>query len=100
MVLWQFDVCHVPDRSLVVLLQSDVIEVSKARVVAPLIRSDRIDSTMRGLNPEVWVSEAAYRIALQGLSAVRIGQLGGPVTNLASSRDEIIRGLGLLFTGA
>jgi CcdB protein len=97
--LQQFDVCQLPDDSLAIVLQSDMIAPSKARIVAPLIRSDRLDPIIRDLNPAVWVSEAEYRIALQGLSALRLGQLRGPVCSLSSAREAIIRGLDLLFTG-
>ena len=83
---------------LLVILQHDHLEDLPTRIVAPLLPS-RNQRPLKGLNPGIFIEDTAYHIAADLLGTATRAELGSFVTSVASQRDEIIRALGLLFTG-
>jgi toxin CcdB len=95
----QFDVYHLTDQSLVVLLQNDIVDVFRTRLVAPLIPTKKAGRLIRGLNPVIQIEQKDYVLMPQLLAAVPITELGRFIATIAHQRDDIIRALDLLFTG-
>jgi toxin CcdB len=98
-MLRQFDCIRLPNGTLVVVLQDDLVSSLLGRVVAPLVSEKEIGPATRGLNPTIEIDDKRYRLKTELLGAVPLSQLSGPVTNVAQHRDVIIRALDLLFTG-
>jgi toxin CcdB len=95
----QFDLCRLPNRTLVVLLQDDLAEWTATRVAAPVIPATRARTMPRILCPVVDFGEEPHAIPVPSLSSVMTVSLSPPLYSLARYRDDIIRALDLLFTG-
>lgn len=95
----QFDIFLTRNRALVLILQSDAVERSRTRIVAPLVRSADLADYIRGVNPVIWFGETEYRVAVQGLAAISTASLGSKVGEAQHLRDDIARAIDLLFTG-
>lgn len=66
---------------------------------SPPLLPSRDQSPLKGLNPGIFIEDAAYHIAADLLGTATRAELGSFVTSIAHQRDEIIRALDLLFTG-
>lgn len=95
----QFDVYRLSDKTLVVILQSDIVNAFKSRLVAPLVPAQKAGRVLRGLNPMIEVSQQNYVLMPQLAGAIAVSELVTHIGSLAYKRDEIIRALDLLFTG-
>lgn len=95
----QFDVCRLSDQTLVVLLQSDIIDILRTRLVAPLVPIKKAGRVIKGLNPQVEVAEQIYVLMPQLSASLPATELTVHVGSTAYMRDDIIRSLDLLFTG-
>jgi toxin CcdB len=95
----QFDVYRLADQTLVVLLQNDIVDVFRTRLVAPLVSVKKAGRVIRGLNPVIQIGQQDFVLMPQLLAAVPITELGKHVGSVTHLRDEIIRALDLLFTG-
>ncbi|MFN0115147.1 MAG: CcdB family protein [Paracoccaceae bacterium] len=98
-MLRQFDCVRLPNGSLVVVLQDDIVSNLAGRVVAPLVSPDRLEPVTRGLNPVVYVDGRTWRVKVELTSAVPLKSLSPAIANVGHQRDEMIRALDLLFTG-
>ncbi len=95
----QFDVYQLSDKTLVVILQSDIVDTFRSRLVAPLVPAKKAGRVLHGLNPVVEISQQHYVLMPQLAGAVALSELITHVCSLTAIRDEIIRALDLLFTG-
>ncbi len=95
----QFDIFRLSDHSLVVVLQHDLIEGLRSRIVAPLVTAAKAGPATKGLNPAIEVSEKLYLIKPEFMSALPVSQLRTKVGDAKHIRDEIIRAVDLLVTG-
>jgi len=83
----------------VMILQSDLIETGRDRVVAPLSPSAAMPSLAGRLIPIVMVSESAYAVLVPSLTTMPATDLRQVVGNLEHDRDRIIAALDYLFLG-
>lgn len=95
----QFDVCRTASGVLVVVIQSDLIDVVQTRTVVPLIPAGAAGRPMRGLNPEIIFGDATFVLMPQLAATLSVGELGRPIGSVAHMRDTIIRAVDLLLTG-
>jgi toxin CcdB len=99
----QFDVHRIPSRrggsQYVVDLQADILDELATRLVAPLRRLKSREDLVPRLTPTVEVNGEPHFIVLSEIAAVRLKELGTPIDNLRSHRDEIIAAIDILFTG-
>jgi len=95
----QFDVFLTPGGTLVVVIQSDLLEAMQTRVVMPLLSTGEAGRRMRGLNPEVSVGEATAVLMPQLTATLTIAELGTPVGSVAYARDAIVRAVDMLLSG-
>lgn len=94
----QFDLHRLPDGTLVVDLQTDLIGLDATRIVAPL-RKEGIHAGFPGLTPAVEFEGKRWIVRLPELAAVPGPELGVRVGSLAALRDELKRGLDVLIDG-
>lgn len=95
----QYDVYRLSDETIVVILQSDIFDEFKSRLVVPLVPAKKVERVLRGLNPVLEVSQLSYVMMPQLAGAIQISEFSTHLGSVANKRDEIVRGLDLLFTG-
>jgi|AACY02.2.fsa_nt_gi CcdB protein. len=94
----QFDVCRMRNGALVVVIQSDLLDEMRTRVVVPLLPRDMLPPIGR-LTPEVIANGVAYLAAPQLMATLTLDELGAPVASAAEHRDALIRACDLLLGG-
>ena len=82
-----------------VIVQSDLLEGMRTRVVAPLLPAGRAGRTVRILNPEVEIGGAAFVLMPQLLATLTLDQLGERVGSVEHMRDAIVRAIDMLLAG-
>ena len=95
----QFDVFRTTSGALVVVLQSDLIEATRTRVVAPLLPAGAVGSPMRGMNPTLGVGEEPVVLMPQLTATLTLAELGRRVGSVAHARDSIVRAVDMLLSG-
>jgi toxin CcdB len=101
----QFDVLDNPipraRRALpfVAILQSDLAETGRDRVVAPLAPSMALPTLAGRLIPIVKVENQDYALLVPSLTALPITDLRQVIANLADDRERIMAALDYLFIG-
>ena len=99
----QFDVYRLSSRrggsQYVVDLQADILDELATRLVAPLRPLKSREDLVPRLTPVVEVQGETYFIVLSEIAAIRLKELGRPIDNLDTHRDEIIAAIDILFTG-
>jgi toxin CcdB len=95
----QFDVYRTSAGTLVVVIQSDLLDEMRTRVVAPLLPAGAAGRPMRGLNPEISFGEEAVVLMPQLLATLTIAELGVPAGSIAHMRDTVIRAVDTLLAG-
>lgn len=81
-------------------LQAEIIDDLPTRVVAPLVAAESLGPAMRILNPSVFVHGEPFVLLTHLLAAIPAMSLGRPVASAKAQRDEIVRSIDFLFTGA
>jgi toxin CcdB len=105
MTVRQFDVLANPisraRRALpfVMILQSDLIETGRDRVVAPLAPSAAMPPLAGRLIPVVTLRENAYALLVPSLTTMPAADLRQVIAHLVSDRDRIMAALDYLFLG-
>jgi toxin CcdB len=94
----QYETCRAGE-TLVVVIQSDLLEAMQTRVVAPLLPETEGLPAMRGLNPVVTVEGRAYRLMPQLMATLTLAELGPPIGSVAAARDELVRAVDMLLAG-
>jgi toxin CcdB len=95
----QHDLFRLADGTLVVILQSDLLDGLTTRVVAPLIAASRVTRTLATLNPPVRIGESDYLLMPQLAATLTLAELGTRVGSLAAMRDQITRAVDALLSG-
>jgi toxin CcdB len=105
MAMRQFDVLENPipraRRTLpfVAILQSDLAETGRDRVVAPLAPSTEMPRLAGRLIPIVKVENQDYALLVPSLTALPVADLWQVVASLAHDRERILAALDYLFIG-
>ena len=101
----QFDICKLKPRTaaakapdLVVILQSDLLSELGTRVVAPLAEEHELPP-IGNLRPVVTHRKRRYRIAIDQINVVGVGNIGETVGSASSADYEIGRALDGVFMG-
>jgi toxin CcdB len=95
----QFDVFRTTGGVLVVVVQSDLLDAMRTRVVVPLLPAGTAGRPMRGLNPEISFGDETLDLMPQLLATLTIAELGRPAGSIAHMRDTITRGVDTLLSG-
>ncbi len=83
----------------VAVLQSDVAQSGRERVVAPLAARSRIPGTAGRLTPHVRVGSVEHVLLVPSLTTIAASELLDSRGHLTAYRDAIIAALDYLFLG-
>ncbi len=83
----------------VAVLQSDLAETGRERIVAPLAPKARLTGTVGRLTPHVRVSNIDHVLLVPSMMAVAAADLREPQGQLGAHRDAIVAALDYLFLG-
>lgn len=96
----KFDVYRSDDRDTLLLdIQSDILETLNTRLVAPLIVASKGPSPAKRLNPVFMIDGGEYVMATQFMAAVPCSILRNPVDNLNNKHDVITAAIDMLTQG-
>lgn len=101
----QFDIfrtargAHVVREQWLTILQSDLLDELRTRVVAPLLPAASLPRGIGTLNPAIMIDGQDYRIAPQLMATLTTTELGSKVDTAASQRDLIVRAVDALLSG-
>jgi toxin CcdB len=83
----------------VTVLQSDLADIARERIVAPLVPRTKLTGTVGRLTPHVNVSDVAHVLVVPAMAAVAAADLRELRGQLRLYRDAIIAALDYLFLG-
>ena len=83
----------------VAVLQSDLAETGRDRIVAPLVPRARLSDTAGRLTPHVKVAGVDHALLVPGMTAIAVADLHDVREELSSYRNNIIAALDYLFLG-
>jgi toxin CcdB len=83
----------------VAVLQSNLAETGRDRIVAPLVPRKRLPGTVGRLTPHVTVAGVDHVLLVPSMTAMLADDLREPRGQLVSYRDQIVAALDYLFLG-
>ncbi len=95
----RFSLHDLPGGGRVVNLQSDFLEWTDTRVVAPLVPVDQGPPPAKHLNPVFALEDGEFVLVVQSMAAVRTSSLGPEVGDLSEHQDVITRSVDMVFQG-
>lgn len=95
----QFDVYRTAEKSVVVVIQNDLLDDMRVRVVVPLFRYADYGSGAGSLNPELIVNGTTYVLMTEYAASLTLPELGELIGSVAEDRDKIIRAVDTLLAG-
>lgn len=96
----QFDLYRTADGSLVLVLQSDLLDDLATRAVCLALPEKAGPQGLSALSPVLGAGDLRVRIAPHLLATLTLAELGLRVANLSHERDRIIRSMDLMLTGS
>ena len=94
----QFDLYRLPEGTLVVDLQTDLIGLEASRIVAPLVEAQSVASLPKVDVPVRW-DDRDWIVRVQQMAAVRGALLKRPVGSAEPARDELMNAVDILIRG-
>ncbi len=95
----QFEVFRTARGTRVVVIQSDLLEAMRTRVVVPLLPAGTAGGLIRGLNTEIELTGETLVLMPQLLATLTIAELGHPIGSIAHLRDTVTRAVDMLLSG-
>lgn len=95
----QFDVYRTASGTLVIVLQSDLLEPMRTRVVVPLLPVGTAGRPMRQLNPDIVLGEETFVLMPQLLATLTIAELRQHIGSIGHLREKITRAVNMLLSG-
>ena len=83
----------------VVVLQSELADIGRERIVAPLAPSESFARTPGRLTPTVRIDSTQYVVLVPSLAGIASQELGNRVGSLAESRGPLLAAVDYLFFG-
>lgn len=83
----------------VALLQSDIADTGRERMVAPLVPRERIPGAVGRLTPIVRILSTDHLLLVPQMSSITVNSLRDPKDRLTDYRDAITAALDFLFLG-
>ncbi|MFP5480851.1 MAG: CcdB family protein [Alphaproteobacteria bacterium] len=96
----QFDLYRTVDGSLVLVLQSDLLEDLATRAVCLALPEGRGPQTLSALSPVLSAGDLRVRIAPHLVATLTLAELGSQVANFSHERDRIFRSMDMMLTGS
>lgn len=94
----RYDLYKVED-GYVIDLQTDIVDISGSRIVAPVVPQAVVPAQIKGLHPLLIIDGVPHVVATHLLAAVPTSLLRIPMGNFATQGDALTRGLDILFQG-
>ena len=88
-----------PGYPFVVVLQSDIARGGRERAVAPVAPLMAFPVLSGRLTPVITIGRHEFVLLVTSLTAIPVQALGRALTSVADRRDDILRGIDLLFFG-
>ena len=85
--------------TLVLVVQSDLLETTSTRVVVPLVETGRSGRGLQSLNPTITIGKQELVLLPQQLATVKVQEISEVVANVAHDRDRITRAIDALLSG-
>ena len=95
----QYDIVRTSDGPLVVVLQSDLIDIVNSRVIAPLYEPHELDPPMKHLNPTLDVAGRELVLAVQFSATLDAREFEEVVGTVVGQRDLVTRATDTLIAG-
>jgi toxin CcdB len=83
----------------VTVLQRDLADTGRDRIVAPLAPRSRLSGTIGRLTPHVEIAGIEHVLLIPSMTAIRADDLREQRGGLAAYRSEIVAALDFLFLG-
>jgi toxin CcdB len=83
----------------VTILQSELADTGRDRIVAPLVPRKRMASTVGRLTPVVTVANVEHVLLVPRLTAIAAADLRTVIDRLTAYRSDIVAALDYLFLG-
>lgn len=83
----------------VAVLQADVADAGRERIVAPLVPRSRLPGTVGRLTPHVRVSDLDHVLLVPAMAAIAAADLRELRGRLTAHREAIVAALDYLFLG-
>ena len=96
----QFDLYRTADGSLVLVLQSDLLEDLATRAVCLALPEEGGPQILSALSPVLTAGDLRVRIAPHLVATLTLAELGSHVANFSHERDRIIRSMDMMLTGS
>jgi hypothetical protein len=96
----QFDLYRTQTGSLVLVLQSDLLEGLSTRAVCLALPEKGGPQTTASLSPVLGAGDLRVRIAPHLVATLTLTELGTHLANFSHERDRIIRSVDLMLTGS
>lgn len=84
---------------LVVILQSDLANIGRERIVAPLVPRVRLPGTTGRLTPHVEIGDVEHVVLVPSLAAIAASDLREARGHVVAYREAIVAALDYLFLG-
>lgn len=84
----------------VVVMQSDLLEAGRARLLAPLAPRGALQQATGRLTPATRFGNADYLVLVPSLASLPAQALGTPAGSIAAHRDALLAAVDYLFFGA
>ncbi len=95
----RFSVHDLPGGGRGVNLQSDFLDWTSTRVVAPLVPLDQGPPPASHLNPVFTLEGGPFVLIVQSMAAVPASSLGAAKADLSDHQDDITRAMDMVFQG-
>ncbi len=96
----QFDLYRTVDGSLVLVLQSDLLEDLATRAVCLALPDGRGPQTLSALSPVLSAGDLRVRIAPHLVATLTLAELGSQVANFSHERDRIFRSMDMMLSAS
>ena len=81
------------------IIQNDLLDELRVRVVVPLFRFSDYGAGAGSLNPTMDVNGSKYVMMTEYIASITVRDLGEMVGSLANERDTIVRAIDTLLAG-
>ncbi len=78
------------------IVQGDYVEVSRSKLVVPLVRQAKAPKPIRDVMPVVTVADETFVAMTPEMAAVAVSDIGPVVASLLTARAEIRRAIDVL----
>jgi len=95
----QYDLFRLPDGPVVVVIQNDLLDDIRTRVVIPLLPAGSAGKPLKRLNPTMTLNGDVLTLMPQLMATLSLAELGMCIGSCEDDRDVITRAVDTLLAG-